>query len=126
MTEKGKEECQYLTTDILKVIGLQNQAISPETKLCLIKNHQPEAEFNFPSQAMQGQCREGRRKAMVMFQGLVQNVRYLVDRWIFLIVLRFFPMPAHQGQRVKQLISTPYHNWKNARTCQRLQSPVPP
>jgi len=40
MTEKGREECRYLATDIIKVTGLQNQVISPETKLYLIKNPQ--------------------------------------------------------------------------------------
>lgn len=27
-----------------------------------------------------------------------------------------FPIPAHQGQTAKQIISTPYHSWKDART----------
>lgn len=39
---------QPLTIDIINIIGLPNQETTPEKKLCLIRNLQPEADF-FPS-----------------------------------------------------------------------------
>ena len=119
-TEKGKGECQYLATDIIKVIGLQNQVISPETKLYLIKNRQPEADFNFPTRQYKDSTEKGgvrqwyrSRDWFKMYDTLCYSKS---TDGVFCLCCVLFPMPAHQGQRAKPLISTSYCNWKDART----------
>lgn len=46
--QKMVKVSQPLTIDIINIIGLPNQETTPEKKLCLIRNLQPEADF-FPS-----------------------------------------------------------------------------
>ena len=50
MSEDGQEVLQLRTIDIINVIGLPNQAITPEKKMQLIRNCRPEPDFNFPLQ----------------------------------------------------------------------------
>ena len=118
--EKGKEDSKSLGTDIIKVVGQQNQEISPETKLHLIKNRQPETDFNFPPKQYKDSTEKGdvrqrycSRDWFEMYDTLCYSKS--TDE-LFCLCCVLFPLPAHQGQRAKYLIATPYRTWKDARS----------
>lgn len=101
--EKGKEDLQSIATDIVRVIGLQNQEISPATKLHLIENHAPEADFNFPPRQYKDSTDKGgvRQQYTVPGTGFKCTISYATPNQqmdFFVCVVFFFLCQLIRGK----------------------------
>ena len=119
-SEDSQEVLQPLTIDIITVIGLPNQEITPEKKMQLIRNRQPEDDFSFPPKQYKDSSEKGGVKQRYCSRDWFQKYDTLCysksTDGIFCLCCVLFPMPAHHGQKARYLITTPYRNWKDARS----------
>ena len=108
------------TLDIANIVHLTSSEITDEMRLALIKNRQPEPDFKYPPKQYVVKSRK---------EGVRQ--RYCSREWfrmynmlcyskstdgLFCLCCVLFPMPAQQGKRAANMITTPYSNWKEAKS----------
>ena len=99
---------------------LKTNNISDEQKAYFIKNRVPDKSFQFPAK----QYKDKRRPSGFMS-------RYCCLEWfdkfdflgysvamdgLFCLPCVLFPVPSHRGNRANVLITSPYQNWKDAKT----------
>lgn len=86
----------------------------------LIRNHQPEPDFNFPQQQFKDSSHKKGVKQRYCSKDWFEGYNMLCysrsTHGIFCLCCVLFPIPVHRGQKVKHLITTPYRKWKNARS----------
>ena len=93
--------------------------VDDETKIFLIKNRIPEKTFKFPPKVYTDKRKGGGAMRRYCQQEWFQIHNFLtysrsVDG-VYCLCCVLFPMPAHQGSKARNLISSPYQNWKDAK-----------
>lgn len=115
-SEDSQEVLQPPTIDIITVIDLPNQEITPEKKMQLIRSPPPEADFSFPPKQYKDSSEKGGVKLRYCSRDWFEKYNTLCHLQCTDGIFCLFPMPAHHGQKARYLITTPYRNWKDARS----------
>ena len=118
--DNGQKDTQPLAIDIFNVIGQPSQKITSETKLRIITNRQPEADFKFPPKQYKDSSEKGGVKQRYCSRDWFKMYDFLCysksTDGLFCLCCVLFPMPAHHGKKANNLITIPYRNWKDAKT----------
>ena len=108
------------TLDIANIVRLTSSEITYEIRLALIKNCQPEPDFKYPPKQYADKSRkEGVRQRYCSrdWFRMYYMLCYLKSTdGFFCLCCVLFPMPAHQGKRAANMITSPYSNWKDAKS----------
>ena len=106
-----------ISLDIRDFVSHSN--LDDDKKASLIKNRKPEKSFKFPPRLYADKRRESghiRRYCQHDWFESHSSLSYSKSEdGLYCLCCILFPMPAHHGSKARNLITLPYHNWKDAK-----------